>query len=461
MKGSSRRRTIASSGIAALALVTALAACSSSGGQGSASSGSAGSGKSLAGQTITVWAANDPFMTPLAPLVKKFEATTGATVHFQILGNETAYYAKLQLGLASHAGPDLWFGPTPLIGQYTSLGAVSLKSDLANPSVTPASWNYSDFPQNVTAQCELSGITYCLPIESDTTMLYYNKAQFKAAGISQPPQSINELVTDAAKLTTPQHAGFCMRATVDQSNYFTGQMMLLYYLKYNAGNQGTFLDPNWKPQLASPAAKGFAATFQKLETKYGPKGIAGYGYQECERDLNQGKVSMFWETDAFASAVNDPSISTQAKNIGYWVIPCPPSSAGHCTMGSPWGLFLNKTSKVQPAAWQLMQFLTSESSEKAVVATGQATVALRKSVSATAFTGNNPLLPAAMGTAITYGLAHLDPHPFPPLPNLIQLLTPFGQALSNAVSGQASPSAAMTQANNEATQVLQKAWKLH
>jgi ABC-type glycerol-3-phosphate transport system substrate-binding protein len=456
MTGSGRRRKIAGAAIAALCAAT-LAACSSSGSSAPAASG----GKSLAGQTVTVWAANDPFMTPLAPLVKQFEAKTGATVHFNILGNETAYYAKLQLGLASHSGPDLWFGPTPLIGQYVSLGAVPLNSFLSDAKQTPASWNYGDFPQNVTAQCQLNGSTYCLPVESDTTMLYYNKAQFAAAGISGPPQSISELVADAAKLNTPQHAGFCMRATVDQSNYFTGQMMLLYFLNYNSGNQGTFLNPGWEPQLTTPQATAFANTFKQLEVQYGPKGISGFGYQECETALNQGKVSMFWETDAFASAVNDPSISSQAKNIGYTVIPCPPNTDGHCTMGSPWGVYLNKTSKTQPAAWQLMQYLTSASAEKSVVATGQATVALRKSVSSTAFTGSNPLLPAAMGSAIAYGLAHLDPHPFPPLPNLIQLLTPFGQALSNIISGQASVGGAMSQANDQATQVLKQAGKLH
>ena len=456
MTGSGRRRKIAGVVIAALFAAT-LAACSSSGSSAPAASG----GKSLAGQTVTVWAANDPFMTPLAPLVKQFEAKTGATVHFNILGNETAYYAKLQLGLASHSGPDLWFGPTPLIGQYVSLGAVPLNSFLSDAKQTPASWNYGDFPQNVTAQCQLNGSTYCLPVESDTTMLYYNKAQFAAAGISGPPQSMSELVADAAKLNTPQHAGFCMRATVDQSNYFTGQMMLLYFLNYNSGNQGTFLNPGWEPQLTTPQATAFANTFKQLEVQYGPKGISGFGYQECETALNQGKVSMFWETDAFASAVNDPSISSQAKNIGYTVIPCPPNTDGHCTMGSPWGVYLNKTSKAQGAAWQLMQYLTSASAEKSVVATGQATVALRKSVSSTAFTGSNPLLPAAMGSAIAYGLAHLDPHPFPPLPNLIQLLTPFGQALSNIISGQASVGGAMSQANDQATQVLKQAGKLH
>src|ERR1700735_4588436 len=141
MSGSGRWRRVAGAGIAGLVIAAALAACSSS---GSSASSSASGGKSLAGQTITVWAANDPFMTPLAPLVKKFEAQTRATVHFNILGNETAYYAKLQLGLASHSGPDIWFGPTPLIGQYVSLGAVPVSSFLSNSQETPASWDYSD-----------------------------------------------------------------------------------------------------------------------------------------------------------------------------------------------------------------------------------------------------------------------------------------------------------------------------
>lgn len=457
--------------VAVALIVLAVAGCSGSSSPTSAapatatpvvpSSGTTGGSGSLAGQTVTVWAAQDPFLTPLAPLVKAFEAKTGATVNFQILGNETAYYNKLQLTLAAHAGPDLWFAPTPLIGQYQQLGAGTLDSLLANSSKTPASWNYSDFPAGVRDQCNLNGATYCIPVVADTTMLYYNKAQFATAGISGPPQSIDELLADAAKLTTPQHAGFCMRAATDQSNYFTGQMMLLYFLPYNKANQGVFLDPNWKPQLATPQAIAMGNAFDTLETKDGPKGIAGYGYQECERDLNQGTVSMFWETSVFSADVLDPTKSSQASNIGVTVIPCPPSANGHCTMGSPWGIYMNSNTKVRDAAWQVMQYLTSEAVQGQVVATGQAGAAVRASVAASAFGGSNPLLPKDLGTALGYGFAHLDSHPFPPLPNLLELLTPFGQALSSVVSGQASVPNAFNAANTQVTQVLIRAGKLH
>jgi multiple sugar transport system substrate-binding protein len=452
-------RTV-TAGAALLTVALLMTACSSNRSDGSSSSDKSAGAKPLAGKKVTIWAAQDPFLTPMQPLVQKFEDQTGATVDFQILGNETAYYSKLQLTLSSHSGPDLFFAPTPLIGQYQSLGADTIDNLLKDPSKTPASWNYADFPESVQQQCQLDGSTYCVPIFADTTMLYYNKQHFQQAGISGPPQSMDELVADADKLTTKNHAGFCMRAAVDQSNYFTGQMMLLYYLPYNEANKGTFLDGSWQPQLATPAATQFAQTFQHLEVKDGPKGIAGYGYQECERDLNQGKVSMFWETSGFSSDVIDPSKSSQAKNIGFDVIPCPPSANDHCTMGSPWGLFMNKNTKNRDAAWQLMQYLTSGSVESAIVAQGQAGMALRKSVAATAFNGSNPVLPKELGTAIAYGLAHLHAHPFPPLPNLIELLTPFGQSLSEIVSGQKSPADAMKQANDKAVSVLKRAKKI-
>jgi multiple sugar transport system substrate-binding protein len=445
--------------LAAMALVVAVTAAACGSGSEPNSGGASGGSGSLAGKKITVWAAQEPFLSPLVPLLKDFEKQTGATVEFQELANETSYYNKLQLALASHSGPDLFFAPTPLIGQYKSLGAEPIDSLLQDAGKTPASWNYKDFPAGLQAQCNLDQQTYCVPVNADTTMLYYNKAHFAAAGISAPPQTMDELVTDAAKLTTPDHAGFCMRGQVDQSNYFTGQMMLLYYLRYSDDNKGVFLDPNWNPQLSSPEAKAMGNTFKTLMTQSGPKGVAGYGFQECERDLNQGKVSMFWETSAFSSDVLDPAKSTQASKIGFHVIPCPPSSQDHCTMGSPWGIYMNKNTKDKDAAWQVMQFLTSAAAQSKVVAAGQSGAATRASVAKTAF-GSNPLLPKELGDALAYGFAHLHAHPFPPLPNLLELLTPFGQALSSIVAGQSSVDSALNDANDKATQVLKRAGKL-
>lgn len=456
---SATRTSMAAAGLAALVVLSACGGDSAGRDSASDEREEDESSGSLTGQEISVWGAQLPFLDPLVPIVEDFERQTGATVEFEQLASETSYYNKLQLALASNSGPDIWFAPTPLIGQYRSLGASTLEPHLEDSAQTPLSWDYEDFPEGLRAQCSLEDETYCVPVSADTTILYYNKAHFAAAGIAEPPETMEELVEYAAKLTTSEHAGFCMRGQVDQSNYFTGQMMLLYYLPYSDGNKGVFLDSNWEPQLASPEALAMGDTFSTLMTESAPSGVSGYGFQECERDFNQGTVSMFWETSAFSSDVLDPQKSPNPEDVGFHVIPCPSSSDGHCTMGSPWGIYMNENSTERDAAWQLMQHLTSAEAQAQVVSTGQSGAAVRASVAETAF-GEDPLLPEELGTALGYGFEHLHANPFPPLPNLLELLTPFGQSLSAVVSGQASVEDSFTEANDQAREVLERAGEL-
>ncbi len=44
---------------------------------------------------------------------------------------------------------------------------------------------------------------YAFPDDTNTQALYWNKADFAAAGISGPPTTINQLLADAATLTVP------------------------------------------------------------------------------------------------------------------------------------------------------------------------------------------------------------------------------------------------------------------
>ncbi len=50
---------------------------------------------------------------------------------------------------------------------------------------------------------EYKGAAYGLPLDTNTTALFWNKTDFKAAGISSPPTTVTQLVADAKKLTVP------------------------------------------------------------------------------------------------------------------------------------------------------------------------------------------------------------------------------------------------------------------
>src|SRR4030095_9840933 len=48
---------------------------------------------------------------------------------------------------------------------------------------------------------QYKGTRCALPLLADTYGLYYNKALFKKAGITEPPKTMSELAADAKKLT--------------------------------------------------------------------------------------------------------------------------------------------------------------------------------------------------------------------------------------------------------------------
>jgi len=59
----------------------------------------------------------------------------------------------------------------------------------------------ADFPAATNYYTQFGGKKCALPLLADTYGLYYNKDQFKAAGIAGPPKTISELTADAKKLT--------------------------------------------------------------------------------------------------------------------------------------------------------------------------------------------------------------------------------------------------------------------
>ena len=76
-------------------------------------------------------------------------------------------------------------------GGWIDLGPLMKQSGIQASSFPAASQYYTQY----------NGTRCALPLLADDYGLYYNKALFKAAGISGPPKTIDELTADAKKLT--------------------------------------------------------------------------------------------------------------------------------------------------------------------------------------------------------------------------------------------------------------------
>ena len=110
-----------------------------------------------------------------ADLLPKFIATSAAGDPPDLLRSDIAWVAQLaQQGLAVNVGK---------LKAFAAIKANTLPGPLATT--------------------EVSGNYWAFPCDTNTQALYWNKADFAAAGISGPPTTINELLADAATLTVP------------------------------------------------------------------------------------------------------------------------------------------------------------------------------------------------------------------------------------------------------------------
>jgi len=287
-------------------------------------------------------------------------------------------------------------------------------------------------------------------------MLYYNKKILGDAGINGPPKSWDELVADAAKVHNASHAGFCARSTVGSPSWFPGAMMLQYFLPYSSQNMASFLDDKWHPLLTTPEAFAMASTYQNLLKQYGPKGIASYGFQECEHDFQQGKLAFFLDASDFSGEILDPSKSTVVDQVGFATIPCPANNSAHCTLTAPWGIFINQNGKHSAAGWKLIQWLSSKDIQTKSVKDGQFAPAVTRNSVLTALSGSKQL-PTDLANALQQGYSTVDPLAFPQIPEVFDVLNPLSVALSKILSGQASSTKAFTDANSQMTDILKKA----
>jgi multiple sugar transport system substrate-binding protein len=446
-----RRRVLA--GLAVLSAVSlGLSACGSGTGSGAASATGA------TATSITVWTAAGPDYDWQKPLLAEFTRQTGIKVSYDAYP-ETSFTDKLTTAQQAKSNAfSIFESPQSSTSQYNAYhGVASLNGFLAT---APPSYDRSGIPAGETGQCTLAGTTYCLPVQLDGgPQLFYNKASFAAAHIAQPPATWSQVVSDAARLTTSKQAGICMRGSEAAPNGYPVLLMLPYYLPYSTANKGEYLSSAWKPLFTTPQALSWAKNYSTLMTRYAPRGVGAYDYTDCVHAFQTGQVAMFWDDASLGAELWDPAQSATAKDAGFDEIPCPPSNQT-CLLSAPWGMYINPNvpAAQQRAAWKYLEFMTSPATQLTAlrqskdpdVATRPATVTY--AIAHAASFG----IPAGYLTALRYGIQHIEDNAIPVTAAFAAVQSQLFVILSEMISGQATPSAATTQLQNQMTTTLHR-----
>jgi ABC-type glycerol-3-phosphate transport system substrate-binding protein len=366
-------------------------------------------------------------------LMPEFTKQTGIKVNYvQLPVASMDQKVPLQLK-AKDKGLDVFTTGSENIGAFVGNTSVApLDEYLGDTAQTPASYDFKDIAPPVEAACQQGGKTYCIASHTGGAVLYYNTKMFSEAGITAPPNTPDELYQDAKKLTTKDHAGFCVRGDKSQALY-DAFMLWNWFIPWNNPTTGTYFNKDWNFLIGTdPQATNFGSFYRKLLKETAPKGISTYLVTNCLQDFQQGRVAMWQDDSGTIPSVLDPKQSKVANDTAFWAMPCQPANPTNCSLVQPFGVWMNNASEKKGAAWQLIQFITNKQTQQGAVAAKALLTPSRNSVITDPATA--AVLPKTFPAALSYILAHPDVALLPFIPEGVAIIPPISNGLSELIT---------------------------
>jgi sorbitol/mannitol transport system substrate-binding protein len=446
-----RFRLRALGAVGCVAALAALAACSSGGSSGSSASNS-NSG------TLTVAVVSNPLITgQMIPLTtSSFEKQyPGIQVKYATY-TEADLRAAIQKDVSTHSNAFnvIMIGPyeAPLFAKAGWLTDLSKQYIASDPS-----YDASDILPPIAKSLSYNGDLYAVPFYGESSMLYYRKDMFKAAGLTMPAHPTwTQVQSFAAKLNQPgKVAGICLRGLAGWGD----NMASLDTVVNTFG--GEWFNMNWKPQLTSPAFESATNFYVNLVRKYGEPGASNDSFNQLLTLYGQGKCAMWYDATVAATSIATtyPSVFAQT---GYALAPVDMTKSSGWLW--TWSLGIPTGAANSGAAWKFVSWATSKQYDSLVAAKyGWAAVPpgtrtslydnpnYQKAASAFApitlasIDGTDPQHPTVNPVPYT-GIQYVD------IPQFESLGVTVGQQIAGAIAGTESVSQALQASQSAASQ---------
>ncbi|MGH4028820.1 extracellular solute-binding protein [Actinomycetota bacterium Odt1-20B] len=329
-------------GIAATALVAALALTAAACGGDDGDSGSNGSGK-LSG-TVTFWdTSNDAEKGTYQKLAKGFEELhPGVKVNYVNVAFGEAN-AKFKNAAGGNSGaPDVMRTEVAWVADFANLGY------LAPLDGTPALDKPDDYLGQAVASTKFKGKTYAAPQTIDSLALFYNKKMLKDAGV-KVPTTFDEVKTAAKKIKSKSgKTGLYLRG---DDPY--------YYLPYLYGEGGDLLDTKNKKVTVddAPGAAAFKVMKDLVDSKAATTD-ASDGYNNQLNAFKSGDVAMAIDGPwSIEGALQGKQFKNDKGNLG--VAPVPAGSARQASPQGGWNLSAYAGSKNLDASYEFIKYMSS------------------------------------------------------------------------------------------------------
>ena len=308
--------------------------------------------------TIQYWHTHDDAETAqLNKVIAAFETENpGITVdatRYSSSGND--FQTALTTAIAGGDVPDVVRLDIVLTPQFASQGALmQLDGTLADFDKIAADTFAGPLSTN-----KWNGHYYGLPLDTNTQVLIYNKDEFKAAGIANPPTTIDDFVTDACKLSNKASGTY---GYAEGGTYFWAPAPLFYAMG------GEVTDPGITTATGYINGANSVAAFTMLKNLYGQgclsPNLLGGGVA-TDAGSGTGKYAMIidgpWMVDTYKS--NYP-------NFNYDFALIPAGTAGTSSVVGGENVVIMDGSKNKEAAMKWVDYLMSPEAQKMMAQVG-------------------------------------------------------------------------------------------
>ena len=339
--------------VGCVAALAALAACSS-GGSGGSSGSNSNSG------TITVAVVSNPLITgQMIPLTtSNFEKQNpGIKVKFATY-TEGDLRAAIEKNVSTHSNAFnvIMIGPyeAPLFAKNGWLTDLTKQYIASDPG-----YDASDLLPPIAKALSYKGDLYAAPFYGESSMMFYNKTLFKAAGLTMPANPTwDQIQTFAAKLNQPgKVSGICLRGLAGWGD----NVAALTTVVNTFGGQWFNMD--WKPQLTSPEFVAATNFYVNLVRKYGESGASNDSFNQLLTLYGQGKCAMWYDATVAATSIAT-TYPDVYKQTGYALAPVNKTKSSGWLWS--WALGIPQGVSNSGAAWKYVSWATSKQYDQLV-----------------------------------------------------------------------------------------------
>jgi ABC-type glycerol-3-phosphate transport system substrate-binding protein len=417
--------------------------------------------KPYQGTEINYLAINSAQTKDIEPYLGEFEDLTGIKVTSEY-GGENEVLTKLELELTSGSSAyDALHVFSQAMPRYAAAGWLTpLNSYIDDPAMTNKEWWMpDDFYASTIKQLSDGDTLLAVPLFIATQIFYYRKDIFEQNGITELPQTFDDLWQVCEKIDGKPIKAIALRGTRGPTmNVWDWTAWLFayggeYFKSYDAGSPDFM-----KPSLDDPKAIEAADFYAQVIQNFGPEGSVNWGWQEAARAFKQGQTAMIQEGSPFGAQFMDPAQSQVADEnmLGCFLIPEGPAARSAPSASHGWSI--PQGSKKKEAAWLFIEWASAPALQYRTSIEQPRAMVPRASVWAKdAYKEKYGWDQYIETVDAAFKVAGEWPHYLPPIPEWTDVGSEASRFLQEVIAGERPAAEALPEANQVIAKIMEDA----